>query len=67
MTRAMQTLTLSHCTARKKYGQAAALSSSPFFKELPEDLVEHGDEKSKTPVTIDAGKNCFAAMRVAAS
>ena len=65
MTRAMQTLTLSHCQARKKYGQALPCHPSPFLQELPEDLVEHGDEKSKTPVTVESGKSLFAAMRSA--
>ncbi|MGZ4973430.1 MAG: ATP-dependent helicase, partial [Limisphaerales bacterium] len=67
MTRAMQTLTLSHCQARKKYGQALPCHPSPFLNELPEDLVEHGDEKSKTPVTVETGKSLFAAMRSAAN
>ena len=66
MTRAMQTLTLSHCQARKKYGQALPCHPSPFLNELPEDLVEHGDEKAKTPVTVESGKSLFAAMRMAA-
>jgi DNA helicase-2/ATP-dependent DNA helicase PcrA len=67
MTRAMQTLTLSHCQARRKYGQALPCHPSPFLKELPEDLLEHGDEKSKTPVTVESGKSLFAAMRMAAN
>ncbi|MEO5802408.1 MAG: UvrD-helicase domain-containing protein [Verrucomicrobiota bacterium] len=66
ITRAMTTLTISHCGGRKKYGQMMPCHPSPFLKELPEELVEHADEKSKTPVTIDAGKNFFAAMRAAA-
>jgi superfamily I DNA/RNA helicase len=67
MTRAMKTLTLSHCNTRRKYGQALPCHPSPFLKELPEDLLEMGDEKSKTPVTVETGKSLFAAMRVAAS
>jgi superfamily I DNA/RNA helicase len=67
MTRAMETLTLSHCQSRRKYGQALPCHPSPFLKELPEDLLEHGDEKAKTPVTVETGKNLFAAMRTAAS
>ena len=53
VTRAMQTLTISHCGGRKKYGQLLPCHPSPFLKELPEELVEHSDSKSKTPV--DAG------------
>jgi superfamily I DNA/RNA helicase len=63
ITRAMQTLTISHCAGRKKYGQMMPCHPSPFLKELPEELVEHGDEKAKQPVTVDSGKNRFAAMR----
>jgi hypothetical protein len=38
---------------------------SPFLKELPEELVEHADEKAKQPVAVDSGKNLFSAMREA--
>jgi superfamily I DNA/RNA helicase len=65
VTRAMQTLTISHCGGRKKYGQLLPCQPSPFLKELPEELVEHSDEKSKTPVAQESGKNLFAAMRQA--
>ena len=67
VTRAMQTLSISHCGGRKKYGQLLPCHPSPFLKELPEELVEHSDSKSKTPVTQDSGKNLFAAMRSAIS
>lgn len=63
ITRAMQTLTLSHCGARKKYGQLMPCHPSQFLKELPAELIEHADEKAKTPVTTQTGKNMFAAMR----
>jgi superfamily I DNA/RNA helicase len=63
ITRAMQTLTLSHCGGRKKYGQLMPCHPSQFLKELPEELVEHADEKAKTPVTTESGKGMFAAMR----
>jgi superfamily I DNA/RNA helicase len=65
VTRAMQTLAISHCLGRKKYGQSLPCHPSPFLKELPADLVERSDAKSKTPVTQDSGKNLFAAMRSA--
>jgi DNA helicase-2/ATP-dependent DNA helicase PcrA len=67
VTRAMQTLTISHCGGRKKYGQLLPCQPSPFLKELPEELVETSDSKSKTPVAQDSGKNLFAAMRSAVS
>ncbi|HEY5042259.1 MAG TPA: ATP-dependent helicase, partial [Verrucomicrobiae bacterium] len=67
VTRAMQTLTISHCGGRKKYGQLLPCHPSPFLKELPEELVEHSDSKSKTPVAPESGKTMFAAMRQAIS
>jgi len=63
ITRAMQTLTISHCGGRKKYGQVMPCHPSQFLKELPEELVEHADEKAKTPVAAESGKSMFAAMR----
>ena len=67
VTRAMQTLAISHCGGRKKYGQLLPCQPSPFLQELPAELVEHSDAKSKTPVTPESGKNLFAAMRAAIS
>ncbi len=63
ITRAMQTLSLSCCLGRKKYGQLMPCHPSPFLKELPPELVEDAAEKSKTPVAVDTGKDLFAAMR----
>jgi superfamily I DNA/RNA helicase len=65
VTRAMLTLTISHCGGRKKYGQLLPCQPSPFLKELPEELVEHSDAKSKLPVSDATGKDFFAAMREA--
>ena len=62
VTRAMQTLTISHCAGRKKYGQMMTCHPSPFLRELPEELVECSDAKSKTPVAQASGKDLFAAM-----
>ncbi|HEX7859484.1 MAG TPA: UvrD-helicase domain-containing protein [Verrucomicrobiae bacterium] len=66
ITRAMQTLTISHCETRKKYGDAIACHPSPFLKELPADLVQDGDAKAKEPVEVKTGKSLFANMREAA-
>ena len=63
VTRAMLTLTISHCAGRKKYGQVLPCHPSPFLKELPAELVELLDEKLKQPVGVESGKNMFAAMR----
>ncbi len=63
VTRAMQTLNISHCGGRKRYGQLMPCHPSPFLRELPAELVEHADEKAKTPVAVDSGKDMFAALR----
>jgi superfamily I DNA/RNA helicase len=65
VTRAMLSLTISHCAGRKKYGQVMPCHPSPFLKELPADLVETEDDKNKKPVELNTGKNLFAAMRAA--
>jgi superfamily I DNA/RNA helicase len=65
ITRAMVTLTLSHCVARRKYGQPLPCHPSRFLKELPMELVDSQDEKSKNPVNVSTGKSLFDAMRAA--
>ncbi len=65
ITRAMQTLNISHCAGRKKYGQVMPCHLSPFLKELPSELVELADEKARQPVTVQSGKNRFDALRSA--
>ncbi len=65
MTRAMKTLTLSHCQARKKFGKLTPCHPSSFLSELPPDLVEPGDVKASQPVAVETGKNLFAAVRAA--
>ena len=65
VTRAMLTLTISHCASRKKYGQLLACHPSRFLKELPPELVEAAEEKDKKPVSETVGKSLFDAMREA--
>jgi len=65
ITRAMQTLRLSYCLGRKKYGQVMPCHPSPFLKELPAELVEDAAERSRQPVAADSGQGMFAAMRQA--
>jgi superfamily I DNA/RNA helicase len=65
ITRAMQTLTLSHCGGRKKFGQLMPCHPSPFLKELPPELVEDASARARQPVSVAAGKNLFAALRSA--
>jgi superfamily I DNA/RNA helicase len=63
VTRAMLSLTISHCASRKKYGQLLPCHPSRFLKELPPELVEHAEEKDKKPVSESVGKSLFDAMR----
>ncbi len=65
ITRAMLTLTISHCGGRKKYGQIMPCQPSPFLKELPPELVEDASAAAKRPVSQEAGKNMFDAIRAA--
>jgi superfamily I DNA/RNA helicase len=63
VTRAKQSLMLSHCANRKKYGLAVQCHPSRFLRELPAELVEHADEKAKQPVAPSSGKQMFADIR----
>jgi ATP-dependent DNA helicase UvrD/PcrA len=63
VTRAMNTLSISHCGGRKKYGSTVPCHPSPFLKDLPPELVEHADEKAKQPVTPQSGKAKFDVLR----
>jgi len=63
VTRAMNTLTISHCGGRKKYGTLLPCHPSQFLHELPPELVEHADEKAKQPVTPESGKGRFDVLR----
>ena len=63
ITRAMHTLSISHCAGRKKYGTLTPCHPSPFLHELPPEFVEHADEKGKQPVTPASGKHFFASLR----
>jgi superfamily I DNA/RNA helicase len=63
ITRAMQSLSISHCAGRKKYGSLVPCHPSPFLMELPSEFVEHADEKGKRPVTPASGKQFFATLR----
>ncbi|MBL6763487.1 MAG: UvrD-helicase domain-containing protein, partial [Verrucomicrobiae bacterium] len=65
ITRAQKTLTISHCEARKKYGEMLGCHPSPFLKEIPAELIEDAAEKGKTPVAATQGGDMFAAMRAA--
>ncbi len=63
ITRAMQSLMLTHCQSRRKYGQLVPCHPSPFLKELPTELVEDGESTSKAPVAVNTGRSLFANIR----
>lgn len=65
ITRAMRTLTLTHCRDRLKYGSAMPCHPSSFIRELPPDLLEHVDlaKLVSMPATETAAQNHFAQMR----
>jgi superfamily I DNA/RNA helicase len=65
VTRAMQSLTLSHCAGRMRYGQLMPCHPSRFLKELPPELVEDDADRDKKPVAPDAGKKMFDVLRSA--
>ncbi|MGO8838795.1 MAG: ATP-dependent helicase [Limisphaerales bacterium] len=65
VTRAMQSLTLSHCAGRMKYGQLMPCQPSRFLKELPPELVEDDADRDKKPVAPDTGKKMFDVLRSA--
>jgi len=63
ITRAMRSLALSHCGARKKFGQLSPCHPSRFLAELPQELLEEGG--GRKPVSVDAGRALFDGMRAA--
>lgn len=65
ITRAKRELMLSHCGARKKYGQLTPCHPSSFLKELPEHLIEDADEQGRQPLTQVSAREKFAALRAA--
>lgn len=67
ITRARQTLTLTHCRERVKFGSPSACSPSSFIKELAPEWIERIDLKKllSTPVAESTGKSRFAQMRAA--
>ena len=65
ITRAQETLKVSHCSGRKRYGQLMPCHPSPFLKELPGECVEDGAMAGTAPVASTAGGDWFAAMRAA--
>jgi len=65
ITRAQETLRISHCGARKKYGQLLPCHPSPFLKEIPPECTEAAEGGAGEAVEAESGDNYFAAMRAA--
>jgi superfamily I DNA/RNA helicase len=67
ITRAMRSLTLTHCRARTKFGSAVSCQPSSFIKELAPEFIEEINLQKllSTPVTESTAKSRFAQMRAA--
>ncbi len=67
ITRARQTLTLSYCRDRMKFGATSSCTPSSFIKELAPEVLDRIDLQKllSTPVAEGTGKNRFAQMRAA--
>jgi len=65
ITRAMKTLTMSHCHNRLKFGSTAPCTPSSFIKEIDPQYIENVDLRKlfNTPATEEAATANFAAMR----
>ena len=67
ITRAMKTLTLSHCRDRIKFGSVMPCTPSSFIKEFPADKIEVVDlaKLFSTPVAEETAKSRFAQLKAA--
>jgi superfamily I DNA/RNA helicase len=65
ITRAMETLALSYCQSRKRFGQLVPAHPSRFLQELPAELLEIVDLKSSAPVSVQQGRRLFAEVHAA--
>jgi len=64
ITRARQTLTLTHARQRKRYGEIIDCEPSRFLTELPQDLVEWESKVTRTPEQKkETGRAHLAQMR----
>jgi superfamily I DNA/RNA helicase len=65
ITRAMKTLTMSHCHNRLKFGSSMPCTPSSFIKELDPNFIEEVDLRKliNTPATEETANANFAAMR----
>ena len=65
ITRAQESLRISHCGSRRKYGQFLPCHPSPFLKEIPADCYNSAEGGTGDPVESGGGDDFFAAMRAA--
>ena len=67
ITRAMKTLTISHCRDRFKFGSVMPCHPSSFIKEFPEEKIERIDllKLLNTPVEETTAKVRFAQLKAA--
>ncbi len=65
ITRARESLTITHCHSRFRYGSAAPCTVSSFLKEVAPETYERINLKTllETPVEAPAAKSRFAALR----
>ncbi len=65
ITRARQTLALTWCRSRIKYGSVSPCTASSFIKELPADWIEHREATQimNAPVAEESVTSRFAAMK----
>ena len=65
ITRAQESLALTWCRSRIKYGSAMPGHASSFIKELPPEWIEHRDAAQilNAPVERASAENRFAAMK----
>ena len=63
ITRAQESLRLSYCHSRTKYGQALPCHPSRFLKELPPQVIINEAEGSAAPATAERSKSFFSALR----
>jgi len=63
ITRAQETLKLSYCHSRKKYGQPLPCHPSRFLQELPPQVVVNETDGSAAPPTAERSKSFFSALR----
>ncbi len=65
MTRARQTLTITHCDARMRYGSASPCTPSSFLKEIDERFVDRVSfhAVANAPASEGTARSHFAKMR----